>query len=369
MTKRSISIIQVTSSLNPGGAERVAVNLANALAGLDYASHICSTRGGSGLLTELHPSVKMLSLGRTGRFDVGAFARFVRYVRENDIRIIHSHSTSLFIAAAVNWLCPGTRLLWHDHYGAYATVRRPVWLYRLFTARLDGVLAVNTDLAAWARERLRVPCDRVWYIPNFVAEQHGQVEVPDLPGEPGYRVVCVANLRPQKDHLNLLRAMEGVVEHVPQAHLILLGSSNEDDYSRAVLSAATSGRLAGRVTWLGSRDDVRSILRGCDVGVLSSASEGLPLSLLEYGMAGLASVATDVGQCAEVLRQGEAGIVVPPSSPHALEGAVVGLLKSRNQRRDLGARLLQHVRQHHGHERAISGVETIYRSICSNEGG
>ena len=58
-------------------------------------------------------------------------------------------------------------------------------------------------------------------------------------------------------------------------------------------------------------------LHGADCGVLSSVSEGLPVSLLEYGMAGLPVIVTDVGQCAEVVGNGRFGRVVPPGKPNS----------------------------------------------------
>ena len=64
--------------------------------------------------------------------------------------------------------------------------------------------------------------------------------------------------------------------------------------------------LESHVFLLGSRSDVPSILSGCDIGVLSSASEGMPLALLEYGVAGLPTVATRVGQVPEILDEGRA---------------------------------------------------------------
>ena len=77
---------------------------------------------------------------------------------------------------------------------------------------------------------------------------------------------------------------------------------------------------------MGPRNDVPAILRACRIGVLSSASEGLPLALLEYGKHGLAAVSTAVGQCPEVLDNGYAGVLVPASSPDQFSDAIVGLL-------------------------------------------
>jgi len=53
----------------------------------------------------------------------------------------------------------------------------------------------------------------------------------------------------------------------------------------------------------------------------------MPLALIEYGMNALPAIATQVGQCAEVLDDGKAGILVPPATPNALAEAIIGLLE------------------------------------------
>ena len=70
--------------------------------------------------------------------------------------------------------------------------------------------------------------------------------------------------------------------------------------------------------------------------MLSSASEGLPLALIEYGMAGLPVVATEVGQCSEVLDHGRAGILVAPGSAQLLSEALLSLLDRQTVERRWG---------------------------------
>ena len=227
-------------------------------------------------------------------------------------------------------------------------------------------MAVTDPLADWSRRQLRVPADRVWYVPNFVCvSATGRRAL--VPGEKGFRIICVANLRREKDHLNLLQAMKLVLREIPAAHLILLGAGGDAEYQASIEQQIQSVPLRGRVFWLGSRNDVIDILRSCDLGVLSSASEGLPLSLIEYGFAGLASVATDVGQCGEVLENGRSGVLVPPGRPDALARAIVSLLQSPRMRSDLGERLAARARRLYGAEAVIGQICGIYESVLGIE--
>ncbi|MEZ5353269.1 MAG: glycosyltransferase [Bryobacteraceae bacterium] len=362
MTK--LGVMHLIDTLEMGGAERVAVNLVNQIPRDRFDVTLCSTRRDGPLAAHVASDVARLRLSRKRRFDGMAVGRLASFVREKNIRILHAHGSSLFLARMVASLPPFPRIVWHDHYGP---MDRPVWLYRLATHGVAAVLSVNASLAEWAKRKLQIRAERVWYIPNFVcpspvAASSGML---DLPGLPGSRIVCVANLRPEKDHLNLLRSMRTITRQMPAAHLLLLGSGSSTEYINRVREEIDSNQLGANVTMLGMRDDVPAILRSCDVGVLNSYHEGLPLSLLEYGMAGLASVATGVGQCPEVLDGGRAGILVPPKSPESLAHAILFLLNSPKKRATLGRLLEEHVRSTFNPESITDQICCIYDTVAN----
>ena len=309
------------------------------------------------------PDVGRLRLERGKRWDAGALARLVAYIRANDVRILHPHGTSLFIAAVASLFPPWPVVVWHVHFGRHAAEERPGKHYRLAVRRVVGVIAVNEPLAEWSRCRLGLSADRVWYIPNFVCAPPADEPVPELPGSDGGRIVCVANFRPEKDHANLLRAMRDVVRHVPTAHLLLLGNGGDPVYDSWIKEAVTRDGLAGHVTCLGLRGDVSAVLKACDIGVLSSASEGMPLALLEYGMNGLPAVATRVGQCAEVLDHGRAGLVVPPGASADLAEAIISLLNSPDRRASLGERLRQRTAQAYSADACVNQICGVYDRV------
>jgi glycosyltransferase involved in cell wall biosynthesis len=348
---RSPGVLHLVDTLEPGGTERVAVNLVNHLSRERFRPFLGTTRREGALASEVLPDVGRLSLNRSRTLDLGALRRLVAFVRENEISIVHAHSSSLFLAA----LLPGVRIVWHDHFGRLAEEDRPTWLWGPPARRAAAVVAVSEDLARWSRDRLRV---EAVYLPNFIPEVLTG-PVPDLPGTPGLRVVCVANLRAQKDHLTLIRAMARLVREQPDAHLLLAGADVEPAYAARVREEA-----GDRVTFLGSRMDIPDLLRGCDVGVLSSASEGFPLSLLEYGRAGLAAVATRVGQCPEVLEG--AGILVPPGDPGALADALLALLRDPARRKEMGERLCRRVQERYSASAVMERLEAVYHKALGS---
>ena len=327
------------------GGGCVAVNLANLLPRERYRPFLCTSRREGALGGEVAADVGRLDLGRKRRFDGRRSVRLVDFVRDHEVRILHAHGTALLVAAMASLVPPYPAVVWHDHYGRFGIEDRPAWIYRLLALSVDAVIAVTRPLAEWSRDRLRVRSDRVWYIPNFVCEATPEGTPPDLPGEAGSRIVCVANLRPQKDHPTLLRAMELVARRAPVAHLLLVGAVGDPAYLEFVEGEIARRGLARNVSMLGQRMDIPAVLLACDIGVLGSASEGLPLALIEYGMSRLPAVATRVGQCPEVLLDGAAGVVVPPGSPEPMAEALLGLLASPSRRAELAARLHRRVRE------------------------
>jgi len=356
-------VLQLVDSLAIGGTERVAVNLANLLPRDQFRSFLCATRRGGPLAAELRPDVGFLDLQRQGRFDFVALFRLARYCRENRIAILHAHSSSVFLAMICRCLWPRLKVVWHDHCG-YADTHQPLWLYRLLGRGLHAAIGVKQPLVDFARGPMGMPPERTFYIPNFVPPSPKDTSlVNTLPGTPGKRVVCMANFRPQKDHPTLLTAWRHVQAAHPDAQLLLLGALGTPEYMAVIRDQIAAQGLSNSVTLLGPRTDVPAVLQACTIGVLSSQNEGLPMSLLEYGANGLAAVATEVGQCGDVLDHGRAGLLVPPNAPKPLADAISALLQDTGRRNELALRLQGQVHNHYSPQTVINQIPAIYRQL------
>jgi len=110
-------------------------------------------------------------------------------------------------------------------------------------------------------------------------------------------------------------------------HLLLLVAG--DGPERTSLESLADRAAPGRVVFLGTVEDARTVLAAADVLTLSSDSEGVPGVLIEAGLSGLPVVATDVGWVRDVVREGETGLLVPPRRPDLLATALVQALARR----------------------------------------
>src|SRR6185503_13100751 len=125
---------------------------------------------------------------------------------------------------------------------------------------------------------------------------------------------------------------------------------------------ATDLEIADAVRFWGERRDVGPWLRAADVFVLSSASEGLPISALEAMAVGLPTILTDVGGMTELMALSGAGQIVPPADPDAMAGALVEFATRRNDLDELGQRAVRCYRQHFTPERMSNEYLALYQA-------
>lgn len=164
-----------------------------------------------------------------------------------------------------------------------------------------------------------------------------------LAGEPPL-LVSVGRLKEPKDFSTLVRALARL-DDVP--HRALVAGDGPD---REALEAEIA-ELGVAVELPGERRDVPELLAGADAFVLSSRSEGLPISILEAMSAGLPVVASAVGGVPELVVDGETGLLVPPGDPEALADALGRLLGDAELRRRLGAAGRERAEREFGLER------------------
>jgi glycosyltransferase involved in cell wall biosynthesis len=142
-------------------------------------------------------------------------------------------------------------------------------------------------------------------------------------------LVAVGRLDRQKDPMLLLSAVEHLLAHGREVHLLMVGDGvmRADVEARRALPA-----LAGSVTLAGAlpRADIAAVLAGADVFVMSSAYEGMPIAVLEALASGLPVASTDVGEVARVVRNGVNGWLSETREVAALASAIARTLDAHD---------------------------------------
>jgi glycosyltransferase involved in cell wall biosynthesis len=363
-------VLSMIDSLIAAGAERMAVNIANGLADAGVESYLCATRESGPLAEFVKDPSKLFILGKKQRFDGISLIRLIRFVRRNRIQIIHAHSSSVFWAVMVKLFLPRIKIVWHDHFGFSDFLhQRDKTGLKLVQPFVGHAFVVNTLLQEYAIQTLGYAPDKVSYLRNFPV-----MDFSEKPGDPGIipnagsgpRFICLANIRPQKDHFTLLEAFQIVRQQYPDAQLYLVGGDKKDDYLESVNQVIeTMNQTQQSVHLMGSRNDVSDILTCMDVGVLSSISEGLPVSLLEYGLAGLPVVSTKVGECVEVLEAGRVGLLVEPKDARALAESMIMLAGKGETVSVMANAFREKVKREYSQQSAIETIVSVYTKIIT----
>ena len=181
----------------------------------------------------------------------------------------------------------------------------------------DDIVTMGTGAAQYFRDR--EPAARIHTIGGAI-DPH-EFHRADAPAE--FDVVFVGRLVPIKRVDRLIGALALAAETLTGLRAVIVG----DGPLRGELEALAEARgIRSSVTFAGRRDDVAAWLRRSRVFVLTSASEGVALSLMEAMMCGLPAVVPDVGDLRDVVDDGINGFVVSTPSERAFADAIVKVL-------------------------------------------
>jgi glycosyltransferase involved in cell wall biosynthesis len=171
-------------------------------------------------------------------------------------------------------------------------------------------------------------------------------------------LIVVAKLMEQKGHAFLLRALPPLQERFADLHVLLVG----DGPLRAALAERIAGLPgAARVHLVGNRRDVGDLLAASDLFVLPSLWEGLPMALLEAMASGLPVVATRVSGSAQVVVDGESGLLVPPGDVERLSEAIATLLDDPARARRMGRAARERVERSYSARAQAARHAELYR--------
>lgn len=146
-------------------------------------------------------------------------------------------------------------------------------------------------------------------------------------------ITCVANLRPLKNHIMLLKGITPILKENHDLKLLLVGGG---DTQKEVLNYIDRHNFQDSIFLLGVRNDVPEILSISDIFVLTSLWEGMPGSIMEAMAAGLPVVATNVGDIKELVDDGKNGFLVEVGDIDGLSKKIKILLEDKRLRKQMG---------------------------------
>lgn len=340
MSARRPAMVYVVNSLNPGGTERLVIEMACAFQSVFDMSVLCLDRPGLWSAELRKRGVPVHCLWRQPGLDIGMIWKIARYCRDNDVRFIHAHQCTPWFYAALSRMIYGRpRLLLEEHGRFFPEVRNRAreWVNRALINRLtQSFVAVSQDIKSRLVEFEGVPPSRIAVIYNGVRAapllaSHERVELRAQLGiEPDSFVVgTVGRFDSIKNLPLLVRCLANVKHEIPGLAGLLVGDGPE---FAAIAMQIASSSLADCVRLTGFRDDARSLVQCMDLFVLPSFSEGTSVALLEAMAAAVPVVVTSVGGNPELVCDGVTGWVVPSNDESAMSAAIMKAWGDRERR-------------------------------------
>jgi len=170
----------------------------------------------------------------------------------------------------------------------------------------------------------------------------------------------VAALVPHKGQRYLVDAAHLVVQEIPDARFIILG---EGELREHLEKQIRDHHLEKHVLLPGFRTDVLGCIKGFDLFVMSSVTEGLGTSLLDAMACRRAIVATAAGGIPEIVEDHVNGLLAPPRDAHALAAAIVRALNDAPLRTRMGEAGFARVTERFSVEKMISATALIYERL------
>lgn len=380
-------VAQLVDTLAVGGAEQLAVRIANSRARRGDSSFIYVLRHDGPLGERVDPAVgvRLLGLHRAPVTNPIAFlwsllagrSRLRRQINADKVGVVQSHLPganfwNLLLAVFGD---VGTAPTIHNNqefsYGASGFKSRLNRLaYRLMLRRCGAVIACSEEVRDSLAAALGV---RAADVPRLVAVPNG-VDVPEpasseltacvreahglAPAE--LLVLAAGRLTEQKNFALLIDAVARLRGDFPRLRVIIGGEGElRGDLERQIASLS----LQNVVNLPGNLVDLPDLMQAADVFVLSSRFEGLPLVLLEAMAAGLPVVGTRIKGIDEVIESGLSGLICDAADAADLARCLGEFLADPEQRQRCGDNARRRVSEHFSLDRVMRQLDDIYTGI------
>lgn len=368
-----MKICFVIPTLTSGGAERVAVTVLSAL-DPRHERMLYLFSGTDGVYFDrIAPGVRVVVASkRSWLARLLELARFLRTAKPDIVMPFLSY----FITAIAAWIAgtgarvvfnqgtPTTGFLEDPDFSWQQPLRRRVfaWMTRWFYRRADAVVVTSQGVADDLATRYGVPRAKMRVLHNPVdleAIAAGAAEALDGPAGEGPVVVAAGRLAGVKSYPLFLAALEQLNRSTP-VHAWILGDGDERERLEQI---AAQPPLAGRVRFLGFRQNPWAAIARADVFVLTSSYEGFGNVLIEAMACGTPVVATRSPGTVEIIEDGVNGLLVA-HEPAAVAAAIGRLLSDRPLRDRLVARA-KHDVEHYALPNVIARYDRLFREVAA----
>ncbi len=355
----SMKIAHVVDSMEVGGAETLVSQMCRLQReqGHDPCVYAVATLGPLG--------ERMRAEGFTVQPNVGqrlpdAMRNFFRIFHESRPDVVHLHNPTPTIYAAIAARIAGVPSVVSTRHSLVSPPRKlAVELkYAVAATCCDWIVGICDATVNNVKDIHSVPARKIARVYNGTVPLK-RVAQEQCPPKSGFTLVYVGRLEPVKNHALLLNAFCEALQAMPVLRLWMVGDGSE---RKTLEGLATELGIARQVTFWGQQLDVAPFFSAADAFIMSSLSEGLPMSLLQGFSLGLPAIVTDVGGMAEVVRLAQAGIIVPATDPAKMAAAIVRLASGDAERQQFSRNAEATFHSRFTLQTMVDGYMNLYRN-------
>jgi sugar transferase (PEP-CTERM/EpsH1 system associated) len=360
------TLLHMALWLDYGGLENVIHTFSHAFRAKDFEVKIVALEKDGRIFDRLRQEdfpVRLIGR-RPGKFDTRLLRQLVRFLREERIDIIHSHSGCIMYAALAGKLA-GVRRIVHTEHGRYLpdTTGR-IWEDRVFSRFIDSYVCVSEDLEHYMESVIKVPVAKLATIINGVDtvrfRKYDEEKRSALRRQHDYSpdeivVGTVCRLIPEKNVEFLLNWIQSRREDGKKCRLAIIGDGPCLPRLQEVAAAKPKG-----IQFLGMRPDVADWMNVFDIFVLPSLTEGTSLTIMEAMASDLPVVVSDVGGNKEIVSHERTGFLYPVNGMEVFSLLMDRLAASREMRHSIGARARQDMEARFSLNAVLAQYEALY---------
>jgi len=319
--------------LEYGGAEQVVKHLYKHIDGELFEPCICCLAEIGSLGKEmLEGGFNVITLKSKPGRDLLLPIRLAGLMRKLKVRIVHAHTSTATRYAALAKFFINIPVFIQTYHGREIRGNKGGKLYRFLLSFLDARVYICNRLANDSDSSLGSVV-----IYNGIEISNGS---PTFLGKRGvygvddgdFIILNIANIKREKGQDVLIKAFSRFRANNVRAKLFIAGNIADSDYYKDLCALVEQFSLKDKVFFLGLRRDIAKLLAACDVFVLSSVTEGMPMSILEAMAAKKPVIASDVGGIREVISHLESGYLVKRGDVNALAEAFIKLYSDSDLR-------------------------------------
>jgi glycosyltransferase involved in cell wall biosynthesis len=367
-------IAYVTHNLNPGGTERLVVDMSRALSDSYEVDVVCLDEPGTWADELRNSGISVFCVWRSPGLDLSIIRRLAVLFRQRRTDIIHAHQcTPWFYCALSRLLNRGPRLLLEEHGRFYPEQddAKKRFVNRAIIRRLThGFVAVSEDVRRRLiryegipeSERIDVIYNGTQWDSNISDGDRRELREALGFATSDFVVGTIGRFDEIKNLPMLIEGIAGARQRSKRVRGLLVGHG---PIFEEIRDLASSLGLDDAIVFAGYRDDAKELVQCLDLFVLSSFSEGTSMALLEAMAGGSPVAVTDVGGNPEIVEKGQTGWVFPSDCPGELTEIICEAINDPEKTSRFAAAGRDRYREEFTFDRMIRKYRSIYNELCA----